>query len=126
MIDRKQIPPHLHIALDVTEQEYQCAKKQNVILWLITMSAGLVGLIVWFLGIQLLGFVTQPIVAAFAAYSAGYQLLGEARKMLTQRMRTYTELKTYRAFLEKKSSETNASKEPPVKTQEETATNAAK
>ena len=91
------IPQSLRVALTVTEEEYLKARSQCRWLWVGTFAAILAGLGLWFAGLRFTAMLVQPILLAVGAHALLFAALPEARKMSTQRLRKYKELREWRA-----------------------------
>lgn len=100
----ENIPPHLAIAKDVTESEFQKAKFQNRIALIATFSVPVLLFLYWLLvNATFLSAEGEPpfkasIVWALIANRGFYYFLKEGRKMSTLRMIKYMELRKLRAF----------------------------
>ena len=87
-------------ALDVTEEEYAKAKSSRRLLWICTGIGMVVGVILTFTGIlvislPLVGPMGTPILTGIATHLAAAAMFPDARKMSSNRMRVYPELKAY-------------------------------
>ena len=91
------IPPHLKIAESVTAEEYATAKKQQVIVYSTALVTGMVAVVVIFLfGIAMVWSLVGGGLLAIGCERVMDGIFPEGKKMRTQRMKVYLELKAYR------------------------------
>lgn len=91
------IPPHLKIAESVTTEEYATAKKQQVVVYSTALVAGVIAVVIIFLlGIAMLWSLVGGGLLAVGCERVMDGIFPEGKKMRTQRMKVYPELKSYR------------------------------
>ena len=102
--DREEIiPPSLKIALDVREEDYQRARRQNGLLWLGTMAGMLAATLLWFTGvlrvdlIPLFPWLAQGVLGGLGAHAVLRVVFTEAPRVNTMKFRKYKELRQWRA-----------------------------
>lgn len=92
----ERLPPHLQIARTVTDEEYATAKWQCRVILLTALGVGMVGGVA---AVLLLGGVKGLAIAGLMAIACERlmdRIFPQGRKMRTQRMKVYPELRDYR------------------------------
>ena len=94
-MNKLQIPPHLHIALNVTAEEYRRAKSQHRVVLFISMLIGVVAAfpLIYFLGV-FIGLAVTGVLAILVDRLL-HSYFKEARKYKTNRLSKYLELKKF-------------------------------
>ncbi len=95
MVKEILLPPHLKVAETVTDQEYAKAKWQSQVILLVALAAGVVvAAILMFLWSGMKGLVVGGL-AGVGSERLMDQILTEGKKMRTQRMKVYPQLRDY-------------------------------
>ena len=101
VIAREQIPISLKSAIDVTDEEYQTAKRHRMLLWLITFLGIVPGLYLLFqfglivIPIPVIGAAMTPVLTAIGFHFLAAMMLPMAKEMGTTRMQVYPALKVF-------------------------------
>lgn len=96
-----QLPPSLAVAKDVTEEEYQRARMQNILLWTLTCLAAFGGVVLFILGLRVIHIIAQGVLAGVGAHVCLRTIFKDASKMSTMRMVKYPALKSLRSSMAK-------------------------
>jgi len=93
----QQLPPHLKIAETVTEEEFSKAKWQSRVIFISALVSGIVvaGVLVLFVTGGVKGLIGGGLVAIGIERLLD-RMLPEGRKMKTQRMKIYPDLRDFR------------------------------
>lgn len=104
---KENLPPHLKIASNVTDQEYASAKKQSLLVYVVALAFGsIAGLIAIFTLGGIPGLATAGVVGVFMERVMN-SVLKDAHKTRTLRLQRYPELKKFREHVLKNKSSSN-------------------
>ncbi|MFD2159197.1 hypothetical protein ACFSW8_09835 [Rubritalea tangerina] len=103
----ENLPPHLKISSTVTDEEYNRAKRQSIIVWSVALGFGsLTGLIAFYT----LGGIRSLIIAGVVGTlleRVMNSILKDAHKTRTLRLKRYPELKKFREVVEQNNTSNN-------------------